>query len=47
MGFSVFVEFLNLRVRRRRERARAERSADRPVHLRQRYARDDGTGTGS
>ena len=47
MGFSVFVEFLNLRVRRRRERARAEQAADRPVHLRQRYARDDGTGTGS
>jgi predicted tellurium resistance membrane protein TerC len=34
MGFSVFVEFLNLRVRRRRER-RSE-----PVHLHQRYSRE-------
>ena len=40
MGFSVFVELLNLRIRRRRERGRAEQ----PVHLRQRYARDEGTG---
>jgi len=42
MGFSVFVEFLNIRVRRRRERA-----ARRPVELRSRYARDDGTGAGT
>jgi predicted tellurium resistance membrane protein TerC len=39
MGFSVFVELLNLRVRRRRE----ERSQ--PVHLHQRYSREGG-GTG-
>jgi len=43
MGFSVFVEFLNIRVRRRRERTRAEQ----PVELRSRYARDDGTGASS
>jgi predicted tellurium resistance membrane protein TerC len=36
MGFSVFVEMLNLRMRRRRE-ARQE-----PVHLRQSYVREDG-----
>lgn len=46
MGFSVFVEFLNLRVRRRRERARAQ-AQERPVELRRRYARDDGGGPGS
>ncbi len=37
MGFAVFVEFLNLRVRRRRDRASA-----RPVELRRRYAREGG-----
>jgi predicted tellurium resistance membrane protein TerC len=37
MGFSVFVELLNLRVRRRRE-ARSQ-----PVHLHQRYSRERGT----
>ncbi len=35
MGFSVFVEFLNLRLRRRRQRR------DEPVHLHQRYSRED------
>ncbi len=35
MGFSVFVEFLNLRVRRRRREA-----ASHPVELHQRYARE-------
>jgi predicted tellurium resistance membrane protein TerC len=34
MGFSVFVEFLNLRVRRRRE------ARSRPVELHQRYSRE-------
>ncbi len=34
MGFSVFVEFLNLRVRRRR------REAQQPVELHQRYSRE-------
>ncbi|QIN82110.1 TerC family protein [Rubrobacter tropicus] len=42
MGFSVFVEFLNIRVRRRRQRAQ-----ERPVELRHRYARDDESGAGS
>jgi len=46
MGFSVFVEFLNLRVRRRRERAR-EQAQERPVELRRRFARDDESGPGS
>ncbi len=40
MGFAVFVEFLNLRVRRRRDRASA-----RPVKLRRRYAREGGRDT--
>ena len=35
MGFSVFVEFLNLRLRRRRQRR------DEPVHLHQRYSREE------
>ncbi len=34
MGFSVFVEFLNLRIRRRRE------ARSRPVELHQRYSRE-------
>ncbi len=37
MGFSIFVEFLNLQLRRRRNRQRAE--AAEPVHLHQRYSR--------
>jgi predicted tellurium resistance membrane protein TerC len=36
MGFSVFVELLNLRVRRRRE------AASQPVNLHQRYSRESG-----
>jgi predicted tellurium resistance membrane protein TerC len=40
MGFAVFVEFLNLRVRRRRVRASAQ-----PVELRRRYAREGGRET--
>ena len=39
MGFAVFVEFLNLRVRRR------DRASARPVELRRRYAREDGRET--
>ena len=39
MGFAVFVEFLNLRIRARR------REAQRPVELHQRYARDQGSST--
>jgi predicted tellurium resistance membrane protein TerC len=46
MGFSVFVELLNLRVRRRRDRT-AQRPSEHPVELRSRYARDDGTQAGS
>ena len=40
MGFAVFVEFLNLRVRRRRDRASAQ-----PVELRRRYGRESGKET--
>jgi predicted tellurium resistance membrane protein TerC len=36
MGFSVFVEFLNLRLRRRRSRE----TPSEPVHLHQRYSRE-------
>jgi predicted tellurium resistance membrane protein TerC len=39
MGFSVFVEFLNLRVRRR------DRVSARPVELSRRYARGGGRET--
>ena len=38
MGFSVFVEFLNLRVRARRQRR--EQTVSRPVELHQRYTRE-------
>ncbi len=39
MGFAVFVEFLNLRTRRRRRRIEAQQSeTQRPVKLHQRYA---------
>ncbi len=38
MGFSVFVEFLNLQLRRRRSRGEPED----PVHLHQRYSREQG-----
>jgi predicted tellurium resistance membrane protein TerC len=37
MGFSVFVELLNLRIRRRRE------GPSQPVHLHQRYSREGGS----
>lgn len=39
MGFAVFVEFLNLRIRARR------REAHRPVELHRRYTRDQGSST--
>ena len=42
MGFAAFLEFLNLRVRCRHDRATA-----RPVELRRRYARKGGRETSS